>query len=301
MSRIAAVIVTYNRAAKLQKVLDAVLAQDRLLDVIVVIDNASTDETHEVLSRYQLKDSRVDVTRSPCNTGGAGGFAAGLQRAYELGADQSWLMDDDCYPREDALSSLTTALTELEDQPETPFVCSLVLWTDGGLCNMNNAQASWDWPRMLSTGRQLVSVDACSFVSVLIPRWALQECGLPLTEYFIWNDDVEFTRRLSLRFGSGALVINSVVVHDLPDNAGVDYANVNEKNLWKYKYGARNTGSFMWHSLTKAHYLLFVRTVLGQMRHGRVPLGLQTKILLAAARGATFHPQPAFPVPEPIR
>lgn len=29
------------------------------------------------------------------NTGGAGGFSAGVERAFELGAEWFWVMDDD--------------------------------------------------------------------------------------------------------------------------------------------------------------------------------------------------------------
>lgn len=43
MTKLAAVIVTHNRADKLAKVLQALRSQTRVPDVIYVIDNASTD------------------------------------------------------------------------------------------------------------------------------------------------------------------------------------------------------------------------------------------------------------------
>ncbi|MFY9636747.1 MAG: glycosyltransferase, partial [Cellulosimicrobium cellulans] len=94
--QVAAVVVTYNRVDKLGRVLDSILAQTRPVDRLIVIDNASTDSTPQLLSVYD-DDPRVEIVRLDSNTGGAGGFSAGMERAYERGADWVWIMDDDCY------------------------------------------------------------------------------------------------------------------------------------------------------------------------------------------------------------
>ncbi len=49
-ANVAAVIVTYNRADKLPTVLDHVLAQERAPQQVIVVDNASTDDTEQVLA-----------------------------------------------------------------------------------------------------------------------------------------------------------------------------------------------------------------------------------------------------------
>src|SRR4051812_45850221 len=87
-ARVAAVVVTWNRARLVERILRAVDAQTRRPDVVVVVDNASTDETPAVLSRLaeELTVPLV-VRRLEINTGGAGGFATGIARAMELGAD----------------------------------------------------------------------------------------------------------------------------------------------------------------------------------------------------------------------
>ncbi|MBY8848586.1 glycosyltransferase, partial [Saccharothrix sp. MB29] len=91
MSTVAAVVVTYNRKDKLPKVLDHVLAQTQRPDLLVIVDNASTDGTDEVLRRYEGTDGVV-LVRLDENTGGAGGFATGMNKAYEQGADFVWIM-----------------------------------------------------------------------------------------------------------------------------------------------------------------------------------------------------------------
>ena len=104
-TNVAAVIVTYNRADKLGKVIEQVLAQDRPADQVIIVDNASTDSTAEVLATYEGRPT-VHVERLGTNSGGAGGFAHGMSVAYERGADSIWIMDDDCYADPDALRQL---------------------------------------------------------------------------------------------------------------------------------------------------------------------------------------------------
>ncbi|MEO5665873.1 MAG: glycosyltransferase, partial [Nocardioides sp.] len=101
---IAVVIVTFNRADLLVRMLDGLAAQTHRPDAVIVIDNASTDHTRAVL------DARTDlplhVTTTEHNLGGAGGFHVGMRAAYDAGWDRIWLMDDDVVPDPDCLAVL---------------------------------------------------------------------------------------------------------------------------------------------------------------------------------------------------
>jgi GT2 family glycosyltransferase len=295
LSTVAAVVVTFNRKEKLGKVLDHILAQSRGVDWVVVVDNASTDGTDTKLAEYQI-DDRVRVLRLPENRGGAGGFAAGMARAYEMGADFLWIMDDDCYPNRDALDELISGLDKAQQTMGTqlPYACSVVKWTDGSICEMNNPGTTWDWGRLLSLGQQAVLVTHCSFVSVLIPRGTLTRFGLPLEPYFIWFDDMEYTLRVS-KAGSGVQVLSSVVVHDLPLNKGVNFGQIAENNIWKYEYGARNEASYRLHHEGPAAFAAFTLRVLRGMAGGRVPRPLRMRIIKSILRGVSFNPKPRFP------
>jgi GT2 family glycosyltransferase len=55
-------------------------------------------------------------------------------------------------------------------------------------------------------------IRSASFVSVLIDAAAVRERGLPVADYFLWNDDFEYTLRL-LRGRLGLLCRSSVVEH----------------------------------------------------------------------------------------
>ena len=51
-----------------------------------------------------------------------------------------------------------------------------------------------------------------SFVSMMMHRDLVSKYGLPVKSYFIWNDDVEYTARIT-RNESGVIVLDSIVVH----------------------------------------------------------------------------------------
>ena len=79
---VVAVVVTYNRRQKLQKVLDAIIAQDRPPEMIIVVDNASTDDTASVVEFAKVR-SRITYARLAENIGGAGGFNTGIRIAFD--------------------------------------------------------------------------------------------------------------------------------------------------------------------------------------------------------------------------
>lgn len=286
---IAAVIVTYNRADKLSKVLDAVLAQNVLPDRVYVVDNASTDHTAEIIRAKA--SGLIEHMVLPTNIGGAGGFHAGIKAAYAGGHDYFWVMDDDGYPAEDALKVLRDSLESfaVRHKHQPSFACSSVRWIDNDLCEMNTPNPVWDWPRFYSPDLPVFLVGSCSFVSVLIPAWAVKIHGLPIKDYFIWYDDAEYTQRIAQSY-PGLFCPQSIVIHDTPENKGVNYGFVNQASLWKFRYGARNEASFRYHYRGKVSFLSFLRRIRGEMNAAGVPGHLKREIYKAAFSGIRFNP-----------
>ena len=205
------VIVAYQRRELLRESLTAIGAQTRPVEVIHVVDNASTDGTAAMVREHF---PHVVLHELAGNTGGAGGFAAGLAYALDDGADLVWLMDDDTVPRPDALA----ALLDTRDRypgPVPALVASRVLWTDGRDHPMNTPREK---PRVSAAERGAaavvggVAIRSASFVSVLVDAPVVRRVGLPEADFFLWNDDFEFTTRL-LRQRPGVWCRASVVEH----------------------------------------------------------------------------------------
>lgn len=291
---VAAVIVTYNRADKLVRVLEALDKQTRAPDRIYVIDNASTDNTATLMKERQGDTLRH--LRLARNMGGAGGFNAGVKAAFADGFDLMWISDDDAYPEPDALEKLIDGLAEFETATgyKPSFACSAVRWTDGSWCEMNTPGPVWDWPRFYSADMPYFLVRSCSFVSVLIPRWAVRAHGFPIRDYFIWYDDAEYTQRLAKSY-PGIFVPDSLVIHDVGVNHGVNYGMVTDDTLWKFRYGARNETSFRRREQGLVGVLAFLYQVRSQMAEGRVPSRLRGSIYKALWEGWRFKPEIEMP------
>src|SRR5579885_3621918 len=97
---IASVTVAYNGTAVLRRHLNSLRKQTRKLDEIIVVNNASTDDTMAVLrSEYP----EVRVLEQPDNQGVGGGLATGLSyAALNRRHDWVWLFDQDSVPEPDA-------------------------------------------------------------------------------------------------------------------------------------------------------------------------------------------------------
>jgi GT2 family glycosyltransferase len=211
MQRICAVLVTHNRKSLLRESLLAVRAQIHPPQTILVIDNASTDGTAEMLA---TQFPHVIVLNLPQNTGSSGGYRIGIDWAARHDFDWIWTLDDDSLPHPDALAALLKCREQFDSHMRPDLLASKVVWTDGSLHPMNIPK-----PKLYDADRQFtaaahaaMSIRFTSFVSMLVHRRVVEKYGLPLASYFMWNDDVEYSGRI-LRHEFGVMAPASVVIH----------------------------------------------------------------------------------------
>lgn len=208
---VCAVIVTRNRRDLLAECLGRVRALERPVDELVVVDNASTDGTGQMV-RERFPEAHLLALEA--NVGGAGGFHHGLSWAYARGHEWMWVMDDDTFVERDTLGALLAGAARAPAGRPARVLASRVLWKDGRLHPMNEP-----WPYWRRRGELARAVDAgllllrhATFVSAAIHREAVQRHGLPLAHYFVWTEDFEYTGRI-LREEAGYLVPESTVLH----------------------------------------------------------------------------------------
>ena len=238
MKDVAAVIVTYNRKEFLKKCIEALLEQEKKEECdILVIDNASTDGTKEEMVRY-TQSQQVIYINTGNNLGGAGGFNFGIKEAVKLGYKYIWLMDDDCIVHKDSLKELLEADKKLDGN--YGFLSSVVLWKDGTTCKMNKQKIPNNWyEKAPLLKNSLLPTYHATFVSFFIKRDVIEEIGLPIKEFFIWGDDVEYTNRISKKYDC-FIVGKSQVLHDTKNNEGSNIAKDELSRLNRYQYAYRN-------------------------------------------------------------
>lgn len=249
MERIIALVVSHNRHQLLVECIEAIRRQTVQPEAILVVNNGSADYTAVWL------DQQEDVIHL-CqeNTGSAGGFAAGLEWAHKYGFTWTWCMDDDGYPKEDALEKL------LEQKLKQPILInSLVVNKDD--------KKSFVWNvgkyKMLDecTEETLAGV-AHPFNGSLIHRKVIEVAGLPNKNLFCRGDEAEYYYRITRIHGIKAVTVTSSIFY----HPARKYAYSKEWSLeasWGTYYHVRNrlailTSKYRFKALSFFLYLLFI-------------------------------------------
>lgn len=293
-NRVAAVVVTYNRLPMLKKCIEKIEAQTAPCDILI-INNASTDGTAEWLSECEAKNDRLHAKNTGSNLGGAGGFNYGMRWAVETGYDYLWVMDDDCLPEPDALEKLLEADAVLGG--DYGWLSSVALWTDGTECRMNRQKLQksfYEYSPLMKYG--LVQAEQATFVSMFLKAETVRRVGLPIKEFFIWGDDIEYTRRIAVREGLPCFVAGqSQVVHAMKENSGSSIATDSAERIDRYRYAFRNEAfTYRKEGARGVCYYLakcglnFCRIVVKAPNHR----GKRIRVLIGSmVRGAFFRPK----------
>lgn len=256
--RLAALIVTHNRLEALRETVRRMLAEE--VDRVLVVDTASADGTAEWLAA--AADPRLERLLLTENVGGAGGFAAGLQRIMAGPAAPDWcvLIDDDARPCPGAMAAFRQAMAASDPDDTrsgaTGVVTAAVMLPDGRPSEMNRPGLNpfWHPARFLHTvlggGRAGFHVgdaglrpeaparfvDTASFVGFFVSRGAVRAAGPPDGDRFLYGDDVLYSLKLR-RAGFRIRLLPAVrFVHDCQTfDGGFVY-----RPLWKIYYHCRN-------------------------------------------------------------
>jgi len=248
--RLVAVVVTYNRLHQLKITVPRLLASaPEHLEAVVVVDNASTDGTHDWL--LSQTDPRLRAIVSPENLGGAGGFNLGLRRAMEI-YEPDWVvvMDDDARPALGTLAAFHAA-----DLSDWDAVAAAVYYPSGEICEFNrpsrNPFASPATFLRYALGLGDVAhltpgdycgaaqaVDWATFVGLFLSRQAIGRVGYPDPRLFIYSDDVLYTLGISAAGGRLGFLPDLHFEHDCSSLAAGTARRLNP--LWKTYYYHRN-------------------------------------------------------------
>jgi rhamnopyranosyl-N-acetylglucosaminyl-diphospho-decaprenol beta-1,3/1,4-galactofuranosyltransferase len=235
VSGVTAVVVTRDRKPLLRECLGALRAQEAQPDLVLVVDNASSDGTPEMVAE---EFPEVRLLRQEVNAGATGGFYAGMEAAARTPARWIWLLDDDTIARPDSLARLLDGVARAPAEPPPLLMCSRVEWSDGRAHPMNMPIVRRrDVARLVDAGRRrLLPLRTATWVSLLVAREAVERHGLPCRPFFFQADDIEYTARV-LRRGVGYCVPDSVVEH----RTKAPHDALSDPDGTRFYFHARNT------------------------------------------------------------
>lgn len=226
MEKAIAVVVTYNRRVLLEECITALRNQSLKPDAILVVNNGSTDNTEEWL---QSQKDLFFITQK--NVGSGGGFNTAINWAFKNNYSWIWCMDDDGYPKEDALEKILNADTEtlslrncavLNKEDKKTFV-----WKTKHYATIDEVDT------------KLIKGIGHPFNGTLLHRNIIERVGLPKPNLFMWGDESEYYCRITRK--------NNIPVYTVAESIHYHPAAVftfkndwDYKNNWKMYYYIRN-------------------------------------------------------------
>jgi rhamnopyranosyl-N-acetylglucosaminyl-diphospho-decaprenol beta-1,3/1,4-galactofuranosyltransferase len=243
-----AVVVTYNRADFLRNLLDSFARLDTAPAQILVVDNASSDHTPDVVAQaIAAGGPPIQYERLDRNAGGAGGFSRGVELALESGAEWLWLMDDDV----EVLPGAVEALEKF-----TPEYSCMI----GRRYDANGKPFFWQHHFVEALGIFLpVSRDVFrhsnvfrtnvgNFEGMLINAAVARNIGLPDPRFFITWDDLIYGWLAAQQ--TPVVYVNAFVIKKVRAQRQVDLGlrHLNDSSDLSRRYVMRNRGHV-------AHYL----------------------------------------------
>ena len=150
----------------------------------------------------------------------------------------------------------------------------------------------YDYSPLLKYG--LVQAEQATFVSLFLRRETILRVGLPIKEFFIWGDDIEFTRRIAVREGTPCFLAGgSQVVHATKNNKGSNIALDDPERIGRYFYAFRNEAYLYRQEGIKGRLFCFAkrgRDFLRIMRYGKPKLRRLGVLARGIWAGAFFQP-----------
>ena len=225
MARVCAVIVTANRPALavnekmdlLRNCVRSLIAQTRPVDRIVVVDNATTDGTVQMLENEfgnLLGLGTLAVLPIKEYAGGAGAVGGGMRFAHCNKFDWVWVMDDGVEVAPDCLKRMIA----FENQAD-------LIQVRGG------SESHQD---VFPDTAAFIPVTWCDFTAALFKDRVLNEIGFPDVRYFHAADDVAYGQLVAERAPSICLNYQGIVKHtpDAPPlNRATFYLSIRNRFL----------------------------------------------------------------------
>lgn len=255
ISSIFAVTVTYGENQHLVRQVLLSLLKDSAIGKIVLVTNGVPWNVEALV--HELGPDQIEAVELNDNRGSAGGYAAGIKRAYELGAEFIWLLDHDNVPQDRALSELLAAYIRLNQKFSKDSLAvvayrplhhgdiasgvpeSRVKWRPSSFWGFHIFDVPYKiwrrtpWGRPSLRGALPTEIDAsvAMFGGLLFHREVVEKHGLPREDFVLYADDSEFTHRIVRK--EGALrIITSAQVDDIDASWYVQEGYGNTFDRW---------------------------------------------------------------------
>lgn len=250
-------------------------AKSEGIDRVVIVDNGAKLNIAELaLNEF---GAFVDIVTMGGNTGSAGGFKAGMQRALDLGAEHLLLLDDDNELQPGCVAALVATHQQYRESVPLNNLAVLAYRSDRQTDVATNVPANGmqgngtaffgfhllDVPfkifRRTPMGRRWIArrpplpevvVAVAPYSGMYFHRSVLEAHGLPNERFFLYADDTDFSYRLTRAGGKIVLATHAKLVDlEMSWNVKARFSNTFDALLlgdgdFRAFYSTRNNAYF---------------------------------------------------------
>ena len=203
--KISVVVVTYNGEIWIKKNIDSLLKSNYPIDIIVV-DNASTDQSNAILKEYK----NIQLIQNKNNLGFGKANNIGINSAIKNGAEAIFLLNQDTWIFENTITNLAEKLFE---NPDLGIVSPMHYSADKTVLDSSfNTYYNNNETEIDSTSIRIVPfVNAAAW---LVSKECFKKAGYFEPIFNHYGEDRNFCDRVHYHKFKIGIVKNSVICHD---------------------------------------------------------------------------------------
>lgn len=228
-------IITYNSAPKIIPCLNSLKTQTYNNFQIQLIDNNSSDETLQTVDDYLQKNksfsNKIVVIKNKTNVGFASGVNIGIKKIIDNNIfSATLLLNPDTYFQKDFLE---TGIRSLESDSSVGACCPAILYPDNRIWWVGTKLysdnellfgAKYSLGEHIKKGekfnlnsRKIKYVSALTGCAMFIKQDVVKAVGLFNTKYFMYAEDIDYSRRVLEKGFKLAIFPSSPVIHSVED------------------------------------------------------------------------------------
>lgn len=242
MDRLAVIICNYNGGTDTLRCIDSILNSTYTCLDIIVVDNASEDDSIKLLTNKY--GSQIQVIQNSENLGGSGGFGRGMRECLHADYKYLILMDNDAVTDRNTIEYM---YNYMEEHPTVGAAGPKIMMLDypdrimdyAKVLDFDNYTDKMEFYNCLEDDENRKNRE-CDFVAAtmaIYSRKALLESGPMDESYFIYYDDIELCHRIR-KHNYGIVCLGEVKAWH---KSGMEH---NAKNTFARYYLERNTYHF---------------------------------------------------------
>lgn len=264
MAKIGIVVCNYNKRAYVMDCVESLLAQTVSDRDIYVVDNASEDDS--VFALREKYGDRITIFENEENEGFSRAMNRGIEYCMAEGYEFVLLVDNDTRFAPDAVEIMKQYLEGHEDvgmcgacvlQMENPEYLQML----GGTIDYRRHEVCYNYNNYKITDElpAVLHCNALATCAVLVKREVIEKIGVMRRDYFVYWDDIEWSRRCMDAGYSLVALRDAHVWHNWGANV------VTKFNAFTEYYGRRNKLRFFATYIDEEDIDLFIENALRNM------------------------------------